>query len=358
MNIKKKNQSMPKLFIAGLLLFCLPTNTLRAQNIEKTKQIIKSYTATSDKCLSIENKFGKVHVNTTDSREIKVEITMIAKASTESRAQTILDALDVEINEGSPINPMAPISFKTTIDDLNMSNNRFEVNYLVSIPKNITFNLVNKFGDIYMADHTGNLTLESGYGNLIAKSISGKAYIEVGYGSATIAYCNQGTIKIKYSNMTMENCSDITLENSFSNSTIREARNIVVDNKYSKLNIGKIGSLEGNSAYSGIKIGSLSNNFNMIIKYNDDVEINQIAEGFKSININGQFSNCDLQFVSNNSYDFDVNIKYGRFEFDRTRMNITKEMKSDSDCTYSGSCGGSTGGKVSIISKYGDVSFR
>src|ERR1700709_1080301 len=63
--------------------------------VEKKKTINKSYNVTSTDKLNIENSFGDVVIHTWDKNEIKVDIEIAANASTDERAQKILDEIAV-----------------------------------------------------------------------------------------------------------------------------------------------------------------------------------------------------------------------------------------------------------------------
>jgi hypothetical protein len=63
---------------------------------ERARKISRSFKVKPSDQLSIENKFGKVHVNTWDRNEITVDITMIGRANDADRAQRIVDAIDVK----------------------------------------------------------------------------------------------------------------------------------------------------------------------------------------------------------------------------------------------------------------------
>src|ERR1700733_6637635 len=81
--------------------------------VEKKKTISKSYTVTSGDKLNIENSFGNVVIHTWDKNEIKVDVEVAANASTEEKAQRMLDQIEVTENrEGGNIN------FKTDVNDI------------------------------------------------------------------------------------------------------------------------------------------------------------------------------------------------------------------------------------------------
>ena len=62
---------------------------------EKRKSFDMNYKVNNADALSIENKFGRVHVNTWDKNEIKVRVDVVARASSDGKAQEILDNISI-----------------------------------------------------------------------------------------------------------------------------------------------------------------------------------------------------------------------------------------------------------------------
>ena len=65
-------------------------------NAEKTKSYSKNYPLGGGDNVSLNNQFGELKVTTWNKNEIKVDVTIIAKANTEDAAQTILDNIYIE----------------------------------------------------------------------------------------------------------------------------------------------------------------------------------------------------------------------------------------------------------------------
>ena len=102
----------------GFVLLALAVSPLliRANdgdNIEKKRTISKTYTVGADDRLSIENSFGNITVTTWDKNEIQVDIEIGVRASTDEKAQRMMDQITVSDNQGGK-----DISFKTNIGNM------------------------------------------------------------------------------------------------------------------------------------------------------------------------------------------------------------------------------------------------
>ncbi len=327
---------------------------------EKIKRINKSFKVKTTDELSIENKFGKVHINTWDKNEITVDIEIIARASTDSRAQQVLDLIDVQVNESSNL-----ISFRTQIDDMhnkNWGNNNkgFEINYTVSMPKRNPLTLKNSYGDVYLADLIGNADISVSYGNLKAGRLSGNNTVKLAYGSGrhSIAQMKEGSLNVSYSKLTLEETQNLELKNSYSDVDISQAGDIDLSTKYGAVAIKSINNLSGTSGYTDFKIGNLNNKIDMKFQYCSGFEIEQISPKFQSINLEGGYSSFNLNFARNADFDFDVNVHYGDLRVDQDLVKFNVVEKKQSSSTYQGKFGkGSHQASVTVSSRYGDVRF-
>jgi formylmethanofuran dehydrogenase subunit D len=227
-----------------LLLGCL---ALQAQDdekpqkkydIEKKKLYEKSYALSSGDKVKINNQFGFVKINTWDKNEVKVSVEMVATAKSESRANDVLEGLEVSDKKSANI-----ISFKTSIEgNNNGSSSTMEVNYTVHLPSSTTLDLKNDFGATTLPDYSGNVDLTSKFGSLTTGKLTNVEDIQVEFGKANIQSITNGGATFKFSKAEVGNLigtntlkfefcqkSKVTLDNSATHTTINES--------YSTLNI-------------------------------------------------------------------------------------------------------------------------
>ena len=86
------------------VLFARASTVLAAGDdplVEKRKTYSKSYTVGSNEKISLDNSFGEMKLSTWDKNEVKVDITIVAKAATEGKAQEILNKIRIEDGKNS-----------------------------------------------------------------------------------------------------------------------------------------------------------------------------------------------------------------------------------------------------------------
>ncbi|MFD3000281.1 hypothetical protein ACFS7Z_07905 [Pontibacter toksunensis] len=293
-----------------------------AYDVEKRKTIDKTYKVNKSDMLNIQNKFGKVHINTWNKNEVHVKVEIIARAGSESKAQEVLDNIKVmESREGNTI------SFRTSIEPMRVSGNTnkgFEINYTVSMPEENALTVKNSFGDVYLAALKGKANINVKYGSLKCDRLSNSGNtVTLAYGSGSCGYFNGGNMDVSYGNMNVEGAN----------------------------------GLQGSSKFSDFKLGSLGETMEMDVKYGS-FAVNNISKNIKRINLSSGFTPISLTFEPNTAFNFDVNVQFGDFKYDKSAVNITSLEKGHTSAEYRGAFGGaSPKGLVSVSSKYGDVKF-
>lgn len=293
-----------------------------AFDVEKRKYIDKTIKVSRADMLSIENKFGKVHINTWDKNEMHIRVDIIARGSSEGKAQEILDNIKVmESREGNVV------SFRTNIEPMRISGKNtkgYEVNYTISMPEDNPLTVKNSFGDVYVAALKGKADLNVKYGSLKSDRLGNTGNtIKLAYGSGSCSYINGGKVNVSYGEM----------------------------------NVGSANVLQGSSSFCEFRVGSLGETLEMDIKYGA-FQVDNISRNVRSIALGSGFTPISLSFEPNTAFNFDVQVQFADFKYDKSAVKITSLEKGHTSASYKGAYGATPAkGNVSINSKYGEVKF-
>ncbi len=280
--------------------------------VEKRKTYSKSYSINSSDKVSLSNQFGEMKILTWDKNEIRVDVTIVCKASSEDVAQKIMDKISIE--DGKSGNG---VYFKTKMKDEsnNSGSNKkgeykeqsMKIDYQVFMPATNTLEASNQFGPMSLPDYKGPVDLESKFGSLTTGRLTSVKNIEVEFGSANIAHLNGGKLTIKFSK-------------------------------------GTVGSMSGNVA--------------LRFEFCDKIKIG-LSNDVKDLDLKNSYTTVYLDASTNLSASFDIHTSFGEFK-NKTSFAISEE-KSDSerhgpkfDKDYSGRAG-SGSNKVNIRSEFGEV---
>jgi hypothetical protein len=281
-------------------------------NAEKTKSYSKTYPLGGGDNVNLNNQFGELKVTTWNKNEIKVDVTIIAKANTEDAAQTILDNIYIEDSKSGNT-----VSFRTRMHNekgnWNKGNKKdyketsMSINYVVYMPATTVLNATNSFGAMIIPDMKSAVTLNSKFGSLTAGSLAQVRDINVEFGEAWIDAMNGGKVTIKFSKGSIKN---------------------------------------------------LTGNIEARFEFCDKIRLN-VDNNVKDINIKSSYSNLYLNTPTNLSSAVTVKTSFGDFT-NKSGFDIKEQGKNDDkygpkfDKLYIGNAG-SGGNKMNIKADFGDV---
>lgn len=350
----------------AFLILCYQSAIANDKKEEVTKTISEKYTTNKDTKLDIKNRYGKVHINTWTKNEITVDITIKAFGKDKEKAQEILDRIEIKYAKTGNI-----ISYETEINEGKKSwwgnwdwdswfgndEKGFEINYIVSMPMENALALENKYGAVFLDNFDGALDLEVKYGSLKANKLKGvRKNIEVAYGKGEIEMVEKGDIVFKYSSGKIEEVGEIDLENSYGSFKINKAKRIATTTRYGSFSVQSVDELTGKISYSGCDIGEVRKKLIMEVRYASGFEVDKIAEGFESVEIDGSYNSVKLGFESKTAFDFKVDTRYGSFKSSLSNTNFRIQREQSNNDYYEGSVN-TGGGKVRVDISYGSVKF-
>lgn len=299
--------------LALALFFLLPAATLFAGddwNVEKKKTYNKSYSLSSNQKVSIKNSFGSIQVNSYKGSEVKVEVTVIAKASSDERAQDILDNITINDNGGSTVSFETKIGNKSNRGKKN-ENQGMEINYVVQMPEGNPLNVQNEFGKTTLGDRSGSTDIIQKFGELVVGSLTNVEQIKVEFGSI----------------------------------------------KADKISGGKTAF-----SYSEVKINNFGGAVKSSLEFCSKTKIG-ITNDVTDINISNSYSDIELSFPANFNGTFAIHTSFGDFDND-SPFKIKERGEDDDDDhgpkfdkDYEGVSG--TGAvKVKVKSSFGKIRFK
>jgi hypothetical protein len=191
--------------IAAVLVLSAPVtaSAQRDQDVRRQKLINKSYDVTANDRLNIDNQFGNVVVSTWDKSQITVDIEVSARASSDERAQDIMNKIEVhDSRDGNEIR------FKTDVDEIHNNDKKrnnehegdrsFYIDYIVHMPTANRLSIENSFGKTEVPAFKGLVTLTSKFGSLNTGELDNVDQIDVEFGKAYISAINSGKISLKF----------------------------------------------------------------------------------------------------------------------------------------------------------------
>ncbi|MDX1943638.1 MAG: hypothetical protein SFU99_23930 [Saprospiraceae bacterium] len=376
-------KSIYKLLLA-LLLFAGTASTMLGKDAERrefTKTIKKEFNVSKTGTTAIYNKYGKVEIKTWDRNRVKIDVTIVVDASSESAAQKVFDLININF-----YNKEDYVKAETQIGDMkkewwdwttyvgNRNKIDYAINYDVYLPPTNNLELSNKYGDAYVAALEGKVNVDIKYGNIKMQSVNNNAKVVLAYGNGwlesvqdmngNLAYaklvCSEvkdAEIVSKYSNVRLDKALNIlsnTTNDTYEVEQVNEFRN---EGRYDNFKIGVVHDVIVNSKYTQVNVGKLNNVLDLNLGYGG-ARIITIGKDFTSINLIGSHADFRVGVTEGTSFKMDATANYADIQYP-SDMNITYEKEKGSSHEVQGNRGGqSARGIITARLNYGGLKVK
>lgn len=161
--------SLLVMIIMTVALLVAAGTLVRAQTYTERKKIERSFPASSETRLDLSNKYGTVHVIPWRKDSVHIEIDLYVKSSSNTKLEKIIRNIDFEFTDTRyyiVANTNFGNNYSNFFSDLKdisgaiiPSRNQVEINYTVHVPPSMNVNISNKYGDIYIDDMKGSVSI-------------------------------------------------------------------------------------------------------------------------------------------------------------------------------------------------------
>ena len=334
-----------------LMLLLIATD---AWSAEVSRTITKNFVVTSSTTLEVRNTFGAIHINNWDKGEFAVEVEIIGKSSSESRAQQIADRIEIDIRESGD-----RVSFETELNDIKTrGRDGFEVRYTISMPADNPIRIRNSFGDVYLDDRNGSADLDISYGSLKAGDLNEESKVKLSFGKGYIDRFETGQLEVKYSELEISSSRRLDMDQQFSKVEIDEVDELELDSKYGEVEIGAVKELDADVSYSGFTIEELITSMDLDAQYVSGFEIDMVRKDFEFLYIEGKFGSYDIRLEEGLQADIEAEFKYSDLKTMGADVNFHYRVKDNNESEYRGKIGGGhPDRRIVIRSTYGNCTI-
>lgn len=324
--------------------------------ISKQKNIKKTYIVNSNAGIDIDNRYGNITVSTWDEDKIDLDITIKVTGPNENWVNDKLNSIDVDITALKGL-----VSAVTNIGSSSLksrgSNNSFEINYVIKIPKNGGAKLFNKYGNITTQNIEGPVNVSCKYGKInLGKLNSANNQIEIAYcQNSNIDYIKSGNVHARYSGLKINESGNLNLDTNYSDLNLNEGGNIKYECSYGNFKYQKINSLSGSGNYITVAVGDISSNINVDTNYSK-ISVANMSEKAGNVSISSGYTDVYLGYDANYAFDFDISARYAGIKHDNSLDISVSETKNTSK-RISGYYKKKGQNKVNITSNYGNITL-
>lgn len=288
---------------------------LHAQERTETIRHSKTFGVGPGTRLEIQNKYGKISLQTWEKNEVSFEVEVKLTESSSSKLRKLREDIHIEFSSKA-----SSVMGHTVIDSessrisseiksigstISGSNKRVEINYLVKLPAYMDVRLINKFGDIYMDDIEGTVDIALSNGVLKANDLKGHSKLDLNFANAMLKDLGVAEVHLSYSDLSMDNASQLDLESKSSKLNADSINILNITARRDKLYVKKVEYLHGNSSFSEIWIYDFLKECDLYMKYGK-LTLEQISRGFENIQVESDNADLLLYLEPGSSFSYDI----------------------------------------------------
>jgi hypothetical protein len=154
--------------LLGVCLVALPASGAGSLQNTATREFQKSLTLGEGQTLSLQNKYGDVHLHGGGSREVKISATIRVQAHTQAEADKFAEQTRIDVTQdssGVKVQTVYP-SEESSFFKIRIGGPSYSVDYDVTMPGDAKLWLRNSFGNVELAGVRGWTDVENGHGRL------------------------------------------------------------------------------------------------------------------------------------------------------------------------------------------------
>jgi hypothetical protein len=349
--------------------------TIKSKDQQFTKTFNKTFNVNAKHLVVLSNKYGKVDVKTGGSNQVVINVTITVETSSDKSAQKIFDRINIAFSEGPDfVKAETDIESQSGIN-IGWGNNssEYHIDYDVTMPAGNMLDVSNKYGNTHVAALTNWVKMEQKYGDFRIDA-AGSMSIALAYGGGTIGQVNglSGTVsygklsskgtkdidlKTKYSEFKFDKVNTMNLQSAYDDYEVNDINTVKIDSKYGDFSFGNVNNISITSAYTDFKIKQIESYAMMKTSYGD-VKIDDVKNGFNSLDFNGNYTDYTVGIAPSVSYQLDVKTSYGDVRRPSS-LKTTIEKEKGSSLEIIGVVGDSnTKSTIKVRLNYGDLRLK
>ncbi len=322
--------------IAILCIWCL-LPVMAAAQFTETKELKKEFKVTEQTQIEITNKYGKIDIHTWDKDSVVFEINIRVEARKLSKLEDVVDGINFDITSNENF-----LILRTNVDknknSLGKELQRFkesilkddgniQVDYEVWMPDSNELKIENKFGDIYIGDYHGEVSIDLSNGNLKAHNFYNHTKLNLTFADASVNSMEDGQVQSNFSELYIKKTGSINLNSKSSEFEINEIRDLEAESRRDKFRIREAEMINAKSSFSMFRIDELSDRLTLRSEYGN-LDLGKATADFDNILIESKSTDISMYFNESASFNFEITHTDSNLDL-CDEMKITREELLD-----------------------------
>jgi len=298
-----------------ILLFMLLATLSRAQDHTDKRSVHRSFPASVETTLEIQNKYGKIQVATWDKDSVDIQVDIFLTESSSSKLKKLKEDIKIDFTGTNNYIIAKTViesesgriasELKSISNTIAGTNKRVEINYMVRLPDHMDVVLNNKFGDIYIDDLEGQVDIELSNGVLKANRLSGNAAISLSFANGMIKSLGSANLKLSYSDLVLNEVSELDLSSKSSRLNVDSVNVLKIDSRRDKLYFKYVEYFYGQGNFSTVWVYDFLREGSIYMKYGE-LTMEHVMPGFSKIFVESEYTDLSLYFDKAATFGFDI----------------------------------------------------
>jgi hypothetical protein len=300
-----------------VLLFTLSFGYIaQGQTVEKSRTVKKTFKVEAGTEIEIVNKYGNIHLIPWEKDSVQFKIELMVKGTKESKVDKSFDFIEFDFKNTKYYIIVQTLfagksSFWSDVSDLTgaifNSSTKTKIDYTIHLPADVKLKIMNKYGNIYTTDHTGELEIELSNGDLKAHHLAGKTTIMSEFGNTNIKQIDNGILNVSYGELEIEEANNLSIESKSTRFDIDKVNHLNLNSKRDKFYLKDVGYIYGTTNFTQLEIDHLIQKVDVKAKYGD-IEIKSFSNEVNSFIIDADNADITLHFIDNKRYIIDATV--------------------------------------------------
>jgi hypothetical protein len=321
------------LFAVGTSLQASPFDPIQDTCIvgemgEYSKNYSKSFSVNQNDIVFLSNRYGKVNVKPVSGNQVNISVTVKVHANSQSEADKVFDRINIAFSNGPEfVKAETEIESKSsgfTFWNWNSSSD-FSIDYEVTMPTYNRLDCANKYGNSSIGAMGSFVKVDQKYGDFKLESAS-TSQIYLAYGGGNIGKTSLVEGSVAYGKLSAADIKDVKLKSKYSEFRIDKSVTMDINSAYDDYEIGSVTTLKSDSRYGDMTVDAVEN-LTVVSQYTDyrvrtlgnnadfqstygDVKINNVKNGFGTINLKGSYTDFYVDVDPAAGYQVDVTSSY------------------------------------------------
>ncbi|MFC2102367.1 hypothetical protein ACFLS7_05185 [Bacteroidota bacterium] len=347
---------MKQLIYTLILLFVLqfiPEANYAMQKDGMTKVIKKEFQVRSDAKLKLNNRFGDITCTLWDKDVIDIVVTISVDTKSETSAEKIFSKIDISFN-GSE----SEVEVATKLAKNLNSKGHFSIDYKVMMPKSVSLDLINKFGDVMISELNAKSAIRVEYGKAaLGKLNHGDNLLTIAFGSASVESMKGAVVMIQFSKMRIDYAGSLKINSKYTDVNAGEV--VVMEGKFEggTIDISQASVLTLETKFSSFTVGSVKQKINLDAEFGS-FNVKTVNAGFKSLAVDNKHGSVEVGIPETIGYTLDAESHFGSIKFLKTNNSFSTLNVTGQDEVYKGTVGDAPTANVKIRNEFGSINLK